>query len=399
MRHPLQARLAASLGPRVLVADDPNVVRPVGPEAMRRAVEILAQERAPWCAMGGGRRPPGGSRVRLSSGGLRGVLQFWPDDLVCRVAAGTTLAELDTSLARRGLRLSADAPLADRATLGGVFASGDRGLRGTAGGGLRERVLGLSAVTGDARVLKAGARVVKNVAGFDLARLHHGARGAFGMVLDFTLRVDARPEATAQVRMHCELPELVEKLQRVRQPAVELDPYAQVWLNAGAAAALAWPETPMLVSGVEGWRESVDAWRSRVDVAAVVDHLAPLRDLGFAQRERPLFSTRLTLAQLAARGARLESAFAEVGAEPWLICDCASGVTLVSCASSTTGAQLARASGLAGHDAGWSVERQPGPLSLDEIRPHQASAAATRLAKALDPWGLLPEVPAVWSGP
>ena len=103
---------------------------------------------------------------------------------------------------------------------------------------LREMVLGLTAVTGAGSLMKAGARVVKNVAGYDLARLHHGARGAFGMILDMTVRLQARPETTLAVFVPCELDDVVSRLESMRRPAVDLDPAVQVWVNAAAARGM-----------------------------------------------------------------------------------------------------------------------------------------------------------------
>src|SRR4029077_6662012 len=62
-------------------------------------------------------------------------------------------------------------------------------------GPVRDQILGCTVVTGDGRIVKPGARVVKNVAGYDLTKLHVGGFGAFGIVTEAHLRLRALPRA------------------------------------------------------------------------------------------------------------------------------------------------------------------------------------------------------------
>jgi glycolate oxidase FAD binding subunit len=101
---------------------------------------------------------------------------------------------LRRGLADRGAWLAHDAPGGDR-SLGSLLATGTSGPLRAGFGQLRDQVLGLTLVTGDGRVIRVGGRVVKNVAGYDLAKLAAGSFGAFGVVTTVHLRLRAVPRA------------------------------------------------------------------------------------------------------------------------------------------------------------------------------------------------------------
>lgn len=140
-----------------------------------------------------GSEPPRGPFVGLSTRRLAGVEDYQPADLTVTARAGTTLASLGATLAEKGQWLPVDPPFAPRKTLGGLVATGAAGSLGMAYGAPRDHVLGLTVVTGDARVLRLGGRVMKNVAGFDLVKLMVGSRGTLGIVTSATLRLFPRP--------------------------------------------------------------------------------------------------------------------------------------------------------------------------------------------------------------
>lgn len=144
-----------------------------------------------------GPETPVGPFVVLSTHRLDGVLDYEPADLTVTAEAGLTLGALDRLLGEQGQWLPADPPMAPRRTLGGMVATGAAGPLGTAYGAPRDHVLGLSVVTGDARLLRLGGRVMKNVAGFDLVKLMVGSHGTLGVVVSASLRLFPRP-ATEQ---------------------------------------------------------------------------------------------------------------------------------------------------------------------------------------------------------
>ena len=110
------------------------------------------------------------------------------------VQAGITVAALQALLAKEGQRLHVDVPAADRATLGGAVAANLSGPRRLGRGTLRDYVIGISFVTDAGDEVKGGGRVVKNVAGYDLIKLHVGALGTLGVVTQVTLKVFPVPE-------------------------------------------------------------------------------------------------------------------------------------------------------------------------------------------------------------
>src|SRR6202023_2632051 len=99
-------------------------------------------------------------------------------DMTITVRAGITLAKLRELLRTENQRLPVDVPQADRATLGGALAVNVSGPRRYGFGTFRDYVIGISVVNDEGHEVKAGGRVVKNVAGYDLWKLFVGSRGA-----------------------------------------------------------------------------------------------------------------------------------------------------------------------------------------------------------------------------
>ena len=109
-------------------------------------------------------------------------------DLTVTVEAGMKLADLQAKLRSHNQFLPIDPSYEDRATLGGIVATGDTGSWRERYGGIRDLLLGLSFVRADGAVAKAGGRVVKNVAGYDLMKLFTGAYGTLGIISQLTFR-------------------------------------------------------------------------------------------------------------------------------------------------------------------------------------------------------------------
>jgi len=120
---------------------------------------------------------------------LRGQCLNEVDDMTIVVSAGVTLAEVNGVLAQGGQRLPIDPPLAERATVGGVLATGFGGPSQTRFGLPRDFVLGMTVLRADGELVKAGGRVVKNVTGYDLMRLWCGSLGTLGIITKVALRV------------------------------------------------------------------------------------------------------------------------------------------------------------------------------------------------------------------
>src|SRR5260370_6777693 len=131
------------------------------------------------------------------------------------VRAGITLAGLRDLLAGEKQRLPVDVPHADRATLGGALAVNVSGPRRFGFGTLRDYVIGISTINDEGQETKAGGRVVKNVAGYDLCKLHIGALGTLGIITQATLKVRPLPEAQALLTLGCDSANLGSLLDRL----------------------------------------------------------------------------------------------------------------------------------------------------------------------------------------
>ena len=153
--------------------------------------------------VGGGTKLGWASRtdavVELRTAGLSGVVEHNAGDLTAIVRAGTPLVRLQEQLREAGQMLALDPPLGrdEGATIGGVVATGDSGPLRHRYGAPRDLVLGLTAALSDGTLAKAGGKVIKNVAGYDLAKLFSGSFGTLGLIVEVALRLHPRPQRTA----------------------------------------------------------------------------------------------------------------------------------------------------------------------------------------------------------
>lgn len=198
-RRELTLRLRDLLGTAATVGAAPGgvpLVAPDSPEACALLLRTASLEgwRVRLEGRGGWMPRDAPADVVLSAARLDRLVDVSPSDLVATAEAGLAWSALRQGLADQGAWLAHDAPGGDR-TLGSLLATATTGpLRGGFGM-LRDHVLGLTLVTGDGRVVRVGGRVVKNVAGYDLAKLAAGSFGAFGLVTSLHLRLRAVPRA------------------------------------------------------------------------------------------------------------------------------------------------------------------------------------------------------------
>jgi glycolate oxidase FAD binding subunit len=130
----------------------------------------------------------------LSLAALRGITQYEPGDFTLSARAGTPLAEIAEVTAREGQWLTMQPHGSLDGTIGATIATASWGPLASAYGTPRDHLLGCEVVTGMGAIVRAGGRVVKNVAGFDLSRLMTGAWGTLGALTEVTVRLRARPE-------------------------------------------------------------------------------------------------------------------------------------------------------------------------------------------------------------
>lgn len=129
---------------------------------------------------------------------LGGISSYEPTELVVTVRAGTTVAELEATLAGQGQCLSFEPPrFAVGGTVGGMVAAGLSGPSRASVGAVRDYVLGATMLNGQGEVLTFGGQVIKNVAGYDVSRLLAGSLGVLGVICEVSLKVLPIAAATA----------------------------------------------------------------------------------------------------------------------------------------------------------------------------------------------------------
>lgn len=167
--------------------------------------EMLRAAQGPVVVRGGGTRALGACVGDvLETGGLSGIVLYEPGALTLVAQAGTPVAQVEAALAAEGQRLAFEVPdmraLLGRggdSTIGGVVAANASGPRRVQVGAARDFVLGVRFVDGEGRIVKNGGRVMKNVTGYDLAKLLSGSHGTLGVLTEVALKVLPAPSAVA----------------------------------------------------------------------------------------------------------------------------------------------------------------------------------------------------------
>ncbi|HEU4507874.1 MAG TPA: FAD-binding protein [Pyrinomonadaceae bacterium] len=188
------------------------VVAPDSIEQISEIVKVAAHEH--WTIQPAGNMtwlPSAASAAKLiiSTRNLNQIIEHEPADLIAIAQAGVTLTDFNAKLAENGQWLPLDPPDDGRATLGGVIATGIGGPQQFGYGRPRGSVIGMKVVLADGSVIKAGGRVVKNVAGYDLCKLFTGSFGTLGIITELNFKLRPRPEREATVIVHGDVPDLL----------------------------------------------------------------------------------------------------------------------------------------------------------------------------------------------
>lgn len=206
-------------------------------------------------------------------------VETWePDDLTIVVGAGAGVDEVETMLAERNQTLVMP-ERAPGATIGGVIAAGVSSLRRGRLYATRERVLEVTMVTGDGRLVRSGGRVVKNVTGFDIHRLAVGAFGSLGIIVSVCLKLLPAPPGAVTV----DIDDLERASAMVRPLAVlEVDSRVRVYLQGTETEVAAQADRlgGRVISGHD-WPADPDGiwqWSLRVPPARTADAVARLPD-------------------------------------------------------------------------------------------------------------------------
>jgi glycolate oxidase FAD binding subunit len=192
---------------------------------------------------------------------LNQVIDYPARDMTITVQAGITIAKLQELLATKNQWLPIDVPQAERATLGGIIATNTSGPRRYGFGTLRDYVIGISVVNDQGQEVKAGGRVVKNVAGYDMCKLYIGSLGTLGIITQVTLKLRPRPEEQVLSAVGCEpesLGPLLDRLHTSRTRPVCLDLLNEAAFRAVIKEGGALPDVPwVLVVGFEENHQAV----------------------------------------------------------------------------------------------------------------------------------------------
>ena len=243
------------------------VCTPGSVEELAGVVRAADVARAAVVPRGGGTRmvlgaPPRAADLVALTERLDEIVEYEPADLTVTVQAGLTLGALQERLRAEGQFLALDPAAADRATIGGIIATNASGPLRLLYGSTRDLVIGTRVVNADGIVSKAGGRVVKNVAGYDLNKLYIGSLGTVGIVVELSFKLHPLPQSqgmlVAAFRSAADAGAAVATI--VRSPlgvaAIEL-------LDASAAASVR-PVAPvsdggcLLVVAATGFEKAVD---------------------------------------------------------------------------------------------------------------------------------------------
>lgn len=290
--------LASYLGSLPVAAEDQRgrwAVGDVAPEAVAfpRSVEELAEvlgraSEEGWSVVpagsggwiGGGGLPESVDLV-VSTRRMTSVVEYEPDDLTVTAEAGLDLGSLARRTREHGQWLAQDPPGWPAASLGAFVATGLPGPLAAGFGRPRDHLLGLTAVSGDGRILRPGGKVVKNVAGFDLVRLLTGSWGALAVVAGATVRLFPVPRREVTLRFDGEEPgALVECGRALATASVVPDALELTWSSGGGDRGdSGGSESPaVLVARIMGSPEAVEE-KARILGEAATTDFARLEDV------------------------------------------------------------------------------------------------------------------------
>ncbi len=156
---------------------------------------------------------------------IRGITQYEPSEFTFTALAGTRVSEITAALAEKNQYLPFDPMLVDAgATIGGTVGAGLSGPGRLRYGGIRDFVLGVHFISGDGKLIRAGGKVVKNAAGFDLPKFMVGSLGRYGVITELTFKVFPKPSASETLRVSCQSHfQAIERIAHASASSWELD--------------------------------------------------------------------------------------------------------------------------------------------------------------------------------
>ncbi len=211
---------------------------------------------------------PTGTDVALDLTALNQVISYEPDDMTISAQVGCRIGDLNRLLGENGQMLPFDAADPDEATIGGLYCTAVSGPRRFGYGSMRDLVIGISAMSPDGVISRGGGMVVKNVSGYDMMRLHYGALGSLGVVLQLNFKVLPAPRAVRTVVLRAQTAsDAAKAAMAVRESP--LLPTAMMVLDKRALSRTQLEPAPWnVLLRAEGPKESVDRQAERLIEAA-----------------------------------------------------------------------------------------------------------------------------------
>ena len=190
-----------------MVVTAPSIEKPATAEELARRLHEAAAAKIAVIPVGGGRAigmgdPPARADVLLHTTRLDRVIEHSQADMVVSVEAGITLEALQAELAKAGQFLPLDPFHSPGHTIGGLLATGWTGPLRLRYGSPRDFLIGIRVAQPDGNLASGGGRVVKNVSGYDMMKLHYGALGSLGVIVAASFKVFPKPLHDVTVESH-----------------------------------------------------------------------------------------------------------------------------------------------------------------------------------------------------
>jgi glycolate oxidase FAD binding subunit len=367
---------------------------PGNPEQVAAALRLCSEAIAaviPWgsgTAMSIG-NPPREVDVVIGLERLNQLVEHDHANLTATVQCGCRLPALQEVVAQHNQFLPLDPPNATGATVGGIVATNLNGPRRSHFGSVRDLVIGMKVVLASGEQIKAGGKVVKNVAGYDMCKLLVGSLGTLGIITEVTLRTAPIPDAAATAIVSGALSDVRQFIEDLSHS--KLLPSAVFLFNARASKATAVAQRDWHVAvWCEGFEQAVSrhlheaaVMAQRIGLASMILRESDHRRLWDEMRDFPLQVDRLVYRIALPRSSTTEfiqtiHARSPAGLHPEIVGDALMGIVWIS---------------LDGDDPAVQSFAQLG----DEARSHGGHgiilSAPTHLKRAIDVWG--PEPPAL----
>ncbi len=221
---------------------------------------------------------------KLHTTGMKGVLDYEPEELFIRARAGTPLQEIEDLLHKEQQMLPFEPPhFSSTATLGGCIASGISGPARPWRGAARDYVLGCVLINGKGERLRFGGEVIKNVAGYDVSRLQCGAFGTLGLLEELSIKTLPAPEQELTLELELDQPRALERMQHWNRLPLPL-------------SAAAWQQGKLRIR-LSGTAVAVEQGRRHIggEISSNTSYWQDLKEqrLKFFQNDKPLWRISL----------------------------------------------------------------------------------------------------------